>query len=61
MMETAQRGLSIPSDRLGLTRSPDISCLRGEDLGCPNVEGFSTDRDGSSEECSGGGHELHDD
>ena len=49
----------IPGNVLSLTRSPGVAGLGGEDLGCPDVEGFSTDGESSGEECSGGGDELH--
>ena len=44
----------LPSDCPTLTRGPDIACLGGENLGCPNVERASADREGGSEKGSGG-------
>ena len=49
----------IPGNVLSLTGSPGVTRLGGEDLECPDVEGFSTDGESSGEESSGGGDELH--
>ena len=50
----------LPGDCPSLTRGPDIACLGGENLGCPNVERASAGSEGGSEKGSCGSEELHD-